>query len=87
MELARRCGLLERVYVFSTAITDDGIITLAECCSNLELVYFTGCNRVTDIGLTALVESHPEVLVWSEDTGVSPQCIVSLKERFPRAQI
>ena len=86
-ELARKCVLLEKVWVDGTGISDNGLMTVVECCSNLKEMHLDDCLGITDIGITALVERFPEVEVRTLGTSVSVECKDSLRARYPLAVI
>ncbi|XP_078000622.1 protein AMN1 homolog [Glandiceps talaboti] len=53
--IARGCPILHTVYLRRCLnVTDEAIITLAECCRQLMRLNIGGCNQITDLSLAAL---------------------------------
>lgn len=71
-----KLGLLQVLYLQECDdITDDSVIKLAECCSNLKELYLHGCDQITDASVWAFYDKASlktvSLMLSIYDTGVT----------------
>jgi hypothetical protein len=73
IQISNMCPHLEKLYVNSCDITDDGIVALAEKCGQqLKRLYYSGCKKCTDAALKSIVNNCRKLeYLYARDCGIS----------------
>lgn len=74
---------LEELQLFDSSVSDASLGLLSECCPRLVKLYMLGCKRITDEGLIALTETHPNLREISLSPRHTDTCLRLLVARCP----
>jgi hypothetical protein len=69
-----------------SAVTDEGIIAVADNCRRLEKLYLKQCSRITDKALMAVAQGCPNLTIMDLNmcTHISDQGVVALALACPK---